>query len=157
MTIACPRTADSKRHSHAADGANCPIRKKTMTSTKLTCITVVLLVVALAMPASLAAQQSICSGCATAIVGTAIGVGAAIGVGIYFVHRSHTSLAGCVQQAGAGLSLIAKNGQSYELVNAPSEVQPRRRFSLRGHKIKAASGRAFRVDRVSHDYGGCTP
>jgi hypothetical protein len=31
------------------------------------------------------------------------------------------------------------------------------RFSLRGHKITAASGRAFRVDSVSRDYGACSP
>jgi hypothetical protein len=85
----------------------------------------------------------------------AVGVGAAVGVGIYLVHRSHTSLTGCVQQAGNGFSLTTKDGNSYELVNAPSEVKARERFSLRGHKIKATSGRAFRVDHVSRDYGAC--
>jgi hypothetical protein len=40
-------------------------------------------------------------------------------------------------------------------VNAPSEVKARKRLSLRGHKIKATAGRAFRVDHVSRDYGAC--
>jgi hypothetical protein len=104
-----------------------------------------------------AAAQSYCPGCKAAIVGVAVGVGAAVGVGIYLVHRSHTSLTGWVQQTDNGLSLTAKDGNNYELVNAPSEVKARKRLSLRGHKIKATSGRAFRVDHVSRDYGGCSP
>jgi hypothetical protein len=70
-----------------------------------------------------AAAQSYCPGCKTAIVGAAVGVGAGVGVGIYLIHRSHTSLTGCVQQTDNGLSLTAKDGNTYELVNAPSEVR----------------------------------
>jgi hypothetical protein len=104
-----------------------------------------------------AAAQSYCPGCKAAIVGVAVGVGAAVGVGIYLIHRSHTSLTGCVQQTANGLSLTAKDGNNYELVNAPGEVKARKRLSLRGHKTKATSGRAFRVDHVSRDYGACGP
>ncbi len=104
-----------------------------------------------------AAANSICSGCEAAIIGVAVGVGAAIGVGIYLVHRGHTSLTGCVQQSDNRFSLTAKDGKSYELVNAPADVKARERVSLRGHKIKGSSGAAFRVDRVSHDYGTCAP
>jgi hypothetical protein len=100
--------------------------------------------------------SSYCPGCTAAIAGAAVGIGAAVGVGIYLVHRSHTSLTGCVQQTDNGLSLTAKDGNTYELVNAPSEVKARTRLSLRGHKIKATSGRAFRVDHVSRDYGACS-
>ena len=103
-----------------------------------------------------AAAQSYCPGCKAAIVGVAVGVGAAVGVGIYLIHRSHTSLTGCVQQTDNGLSLTARDGNNYELVNAPSEVKARKRLSLRGHKTKATSGRAFRVDHVSRDYGACS-
>jgi hypothetical protein len=102
-----------------------------------------------------AAAQSYCPGCEAAIVGTAVALGAGVGVGIYLIHRSHTSLTGCVQQTNNGLSLTAKDGNSYALVNAPSEVQPHKRLLLRGHKIKATSGRAFRVDLLARDYGGC--
>jgi len=84
-------------------------------------------------------------------------VGAGIGAGIYFIHRSHTSLTGCVHEADSGLTATAKDGTNYQLVNAPSQVKAGERFSLRGHKITAASGRAFRVDRVSRDYGACSP
>lgn len=104
-----------------------------------------------------AAANSYCNGCEAAIVGVAVGIGAGIGVGIYFIHRSHTSLSGCVQQTDHGLSMIAKDGNIYELLNAPSEVKARERLSLRGRKIKSASGRTFRVDHISRDYGSCSP
>jgi hypothetical protein len=104
-----------------------------------------------------AAANSYCAGCVPAIVGVAVGIGAGIGVGIYFIHRSHTSLSGCVQQTDHGLSMIAKDGNIYELLNASSEVKARERLSLRGHKIKSSSGRTFRVDRVSRNYGLCSP
>jgi len=104
-----------------------------------------------------AAANSICSGCAAALVGVGVGVGAGIGLAIYFIHRGHTSLTGCVQQTDSGLSLTAKDGNIYSLVNAPSEVKARQRLSLRGHKTKSPSGRTFRVDRVSRDYGACSP
>src|SRR5260370_40584682 len=107
------------------------------------------------LPSSRSAAASYCPGCKAGIIGAAIGVGAAVGVGIYLIHRSHTSLTGCVQQTDNGLSLTAKNGNSYALVDAPSELQPHKRLLLRGHKIKATSGRAFRVDHVDRDYGGC--
>jgi hypothetical protein len=103
------------------------------------------------------AANSYCDGCAAAIVGVAVGVGVGIGVGIYFIHRSHTSLSGCIRQTDHGLSMIAKDGNIYELLNAPSEVKARERLSLRGHKIKSGSGRTFRVDHVSRDYGLCSP
>jgi hypothetical protein len=104
-----------------------------------------------------AAANSYCDGCEAAIVGVAVGIGAGIGVGIYFIHRSHTSLSGCVRQTDHGLSMIAKDGNIYELLNAPSEVKARERLSLRGHKTKSGSGRTFRVDHVSRDYGLCSP
>jgi hypothetical protein len=104
-----------------------------------------------------AAAQSYCPGCEAGVIGAAIGVGAGIGAGIYFVHRSHTSLTGCVREAEGGLSATAKDGTNYQLVNAPSQVKAGERFSLRGHKITATSGHAFRVDSVSRDYGACSP
>jgi hypothetical protein len=118
----------------------------------LCCIALVLL------PSSRpAAANSYCAGCGAAIVGVAIGVGAAVGVGIYLIHRGHTSLTGCVRQTENGLSLTAKDGSKYELVNASSEVRASEQLSLRGHKIKGTSGRAFRVDHVARDYGACAP
>ena len=115
----------------------------------------VIAVVLLPFPRSEA--SSYCPGCTAAITGALIGLGAGIGTGIYFIHRSHTSLTGCVREADSGLSATAKDGTNYQLVNAPSQVKAGERFSLRGHKITAGSGRAFRVDRVSRDYGVCSP
>jgi hypothetical protein len=70
-----------------------------------------------------AAAQSYCPGCEAGVIGAAIGVGAGIGTGIYFIHRSHTSLTGCVREADSGLSATAKDGTNYQLVNAPSQVK----------------------------------
>src|SRR5258708_34050770 len=118
--------------------------------------TCVLCSIALALlPSSRSAAASYCPGCKAGIIGAAIGVGAAVGVGIYLIHRSHTSLTGCVQQTDNGLSLTAKDGNSYELPNAPAEVKARKRLLLRGHKVKEISGRAFRADHVSRDYAAC--
>jgi len=104
-----------------------------------------------------AAAQSYCPGCEAGVIGAAIGIGAGIGAGIYFIHRSHTSLSGCVRETKSGLSATGKDGNNYQLVNAPSQVKAGERFSLRGHKITATSGRVFRVDSVSRDYGACSP
>jgi hypothetical protein len=104
-----------------------------------------------------AAAQSHCPGCEVGVIGAAIGVGAGIGAGIYFIHRSHTSLSGCVRETESSLSATAKDGTNYQLVNAPSQVKAGERFSLRGHKITATSGHIFRVDHVSRDYGPCSP
>jgi|HubBroStandDraft_6_1064221.scaffolds.fasta_scaffold572478_1 hypothetical protein len=104
-----------------------------------------------------ASDDSFCPNCAAAIVGAAVGAGVLIGVGIYFIHHAHTSVKGCVQQTDNGLSLTAKDGSVYSLVNAPNEVKARERYSLRGHKSKSASGRTFRVNHVSRDYGACSP
>jgi hypothetical protein len=104
-----------------------------------------------------AAAQSYCPGCEAGVIGAAIGVGAGIGAGIYFIHRSHTSLTACVREAEGGLSATAKDGTNYQLMNAPSQVKAGERFSLRGHKSTSASGHTFRVDRVSRDYGACSP
>jgi hypothetical protein len=101
------------------------------------------------------AASSYCPGCAAAIVGAAVAVGTGVGLAIYFVHRSHTSLTGCVEQTERGLRLTAKDGKHYELVNAPSEVKAQRRLALRGHKVSTSSERAFRVDHLSRDYGAC--
>src|ERR1700678_1469237 len=123
---------------------------------RLTCVlcSVMLVLLTLSRPAR---ANSYCAGCGAAIAGAAIGVGVAIGVGIYFIHRGHTSLSGCVQQTDAGLRLIAKDGNSYELVNAPIGVKPLKRFSLRGHKANSSSGHTFRVDHASHDSATCSP
>jgi hypothetical protein len=121
-----------------------------------TCVLYCLALVLLPFSRS-AAANSICGGCEAAIVGVAVGVGAAVGVGIYLIHRGHTSLTGCVRQTDNGLSVTAKDGNNYELVNGSSEVRARERLSLRGHKIKGTSGPAFRVDHIARDYGACAP
>ena len=118
--------------------------------------TLILIAITLALVSSREAPaSSYCSGCAAGIVGAGVALGAGVGTAIYFVHRSHTSLTGCVEQTQRGFNLTAKDGDAYELVNAPNDIKDHQRLSLRGHKLKRASGRAFRVDRVSRDLGSC--
>src|SRR5260370_28332241 len=92
------------------------------------------------LPSSRSAAASYCPGCKAGIIGAAIGVGAAVGVGVYLIHRSHTSLTGCVQQTNNRLSLTAKDVKTYKLENAPSEVKAHDRLSLHGHSINQTSG-----------------
>lgn len=125
----------------------CSLRGRVLVSTTL-------VLLSFCRPAS--ASDSYCPGCVGAIVGVGIGVGVGVGLGIYFIHRGHTSLKGCVQQTDNGLSLTAKDGNVYSLVNAPNEVKAGERISLRGHKLKLPSGRSFRVDHVSREYGACS-
>jgi hypothetical protein len=122
-----------------------------------TCVLISTTLVLLSFSQPAAVANSYCPGCKAAIVGVGVGVGIGVGVAIYFIHRGHTSLTGCVQQTDNGLSLSAKDGNTYSLVNAPNEVKARERLSLRGHKIKSSSGRTFRVDHVFRDYGACSP
>jgi hypothetical protein len=120
-------------------------------------ICVLLSIAVVLLPFSRSEASSYCPGCEAGVIGAAIGLGAGIGTGIYFIHRSHTSLTGCVRETESGLGATSKDGTNYQLVNAPSQVKPGERFSLRGHKSTSASGRAFRVDSVSRDYGACSP
>jgi hypothetical protein len=124
---------------------------------KRACVLFLISVFLLPVTRPAAAENSYCDGCVAAIVGVAIGVGVAVGVGIYLIHRRHTSLAGCVRQGDKRLSLTAKDGKSYELLNAPGEVKAHERLSLRGHKTKGSSGLGFRLDSVSRNYGTCSP
>lgn len=98
--------------------------------------------------------SSYCPGCAAALAGAAVGVGVGIGAAIYFVHRSHTSLTGCVNQTDGGLTLSNRHA-TYELVDAPGEVKNGMRVQLRGHKQASGSRRVFRVDHVAHELGAC--
>src|SRR6476646_7061485 len=90
--------------------------------------------------------SSYCPGCAAAFTGAIAAVGVGVGLTIFYVHRSHTSLTGCVLPTRGGLTLTAKNNKRYELVSPPGQLKPNRRVLLRGHKTKTPSGLAFRVD-----------
>jgi hypothetical protein len=90
------------------------------------------------------------------VYGTLVGAGAAItGVTAYLIHRSRTSLSGCVYKEDADPTLITGAGEKYELLNPPANLKSGERVSLRGHKAKGARGRTFRVDRVSKVHGAC--
>ena len=98
--------------------------------------------------------SSYCPGCEAGIVAAGAAIGGGIAA-ILLVHHSHTTVAGCVLDNGAGLGLTTDDGKTYKLMNAPPELREHRRVQLHGHKKKAASGRLFEVSRVSHEYGEC--
>jgi len=83
-----------------------------------------------------------------------VAVGVGIGVGIYFINRSLTSVTGCIDRSQRGLSVSTKH-RTYQLQSGPSELKPGMRVTLRGHKEKNTSGPIFRVNRVAHQYGTC--
>lgn len=116
----------------------------------------VLSAVLVLLPCPRAEASSYCPGCVAGIIGAGAGVAVGVTAGIYFVHRSHTSLKGCAVESGGAFHLTTKNGQTYELLNAPHDLQGNRRVYLRGHKGNTASGHIFSVTQLSHDYGACT-
>src|SRR5215469_17041803 len=92
---------------------------------------------------------------AGAIAGAAAGIGA-VGLTIYLVHRSHTSLSGCVQSAD-GAFRVLDGKQTWALAGAPADLPVNHRVELRGKKSRAASGeRTFAVTKLAHDRGSCS-
>jgi len=90
------------------------------------------------------------------IAGAAAVVGVGVGLTIYLVHRSHTSLSGCVQ-SGEGSARLLNGKQSWVLVSAPVDLPVNHRVELRGKKSRVASGeRTFTVTKLAHDRGSCS-
>ena len=93
---------------------------------------------------------------AAVVVGAGAALGAAAGLTIYLVHRSHTSLSGCVQSLD-GSTRVRNGDQSWVLVSPPAELPVNHRVELRGKKSRAASGeRIFTVTKLAHDRGSCS-
>jgi hypothetical protein len=86
-----------------------------------------------------------------------VGVGALIGVGVYFaVHHGH-SLKGCASPGPAGMqSLNERDQQTYALAGDVDGIKAGNRVRVSGNKNKAAgNSRQFVATKLSKDYGPC--
>jgi hypothetical protein len=86
-----------------------------------------------------------------------VGVGALIGVGVYFaVHHGH-SLKGCASSAPGGIQLLNESDQqTYALAGDVDGIKAGSRVRVSGNKKKdAGGGRQFVATKLSKDYGPC--
>ena len=91
-----------------------------------------------------------------ALVGIA-GVGAAIGIGVYYAARHHRNLTGCASSGPDGLQLENEGDRkTYALSGDLAAVKPGDRIRVRGEKEKGGGGvQPFLVEKVSRDFGAC--
>jgi hypothetical protein len=91
-------------------------------------------------------------------VGVVIGVGAAIGVGIYFAVHANHSVTGCTIAVAGGLQL-QQDQQTWSLVGSIAAIKPGERIRVSGKKQKKIAGapRPFLVEKLARDYGACAP
>jgi hypothetical protein len=95
---------------------------------------------------------------ATGVIFAIVGVGALIGVGIYYaVHHGH-SLRGCASSRPDGIELLNDSDQkTYLLGGNVNGIKPGDRVRVSGDKQKnGGSGRQFFVKKLSKNYGSCS-
>jgi hypothetical protein len=95
---------------------------------------------------------------ATEIIVAAVAVGAAIGVGIYFLVRQPPSINGCTTSSADGLILQNEGDQqTYSLIGDTAGIKAGDRVKVSGKKKKKdpSGKREFLVEKVSKDYGSC--
>jgi hypothetical protein len=86
-----------------------------------------------------------------------VGVGALIGVGVYFsVHHGH-SLKGCASSGPGGMQLLNEGDQqTYALAGDVDGIKTGNRVRVSGKKQKpTGGGRQFVATKLSKDYGPC--
>ena len=95
---------------------------------------------------------------ATGVIIAIVGVGALIGLGVYYaVHHGH-SLKGCASSHPDGMQLLNESNQkTYLLGGNVNGVKPGDRVRVTGNKQKnGGSGRQFFVKKLSKNYGSCS-
>jgi hypothetical protein len=94
---------------------------------------------------------------AVEILIAAVAIGAALGVGIYFLVRQPPSISGCAASGPDGLTLRNEGDQqTYTLIGDTAGVKPGDRIKVSGKKKKDPSGRHdFLVEKLKKDYGAC--
>lgn len=88
-----------------------------------------------------------------------IGVGAAIGVGVFFAFHHGASIRGCAANGPDGLEIRTQNGADvYQLSGATAEVRAGDLVRVKGKKKRAKDGDVpmFVVSGLAKDYGACT-
>ncbi|MBS1800374.1 MAG: hypothetical protein JSS95_11145 [Acidobacteria bacterium] len=86
-----------------------------------------------------------------------VAVGAALGVGIYFLVRKPPHITGCVTSGADGLTLHKESdATTYLLTGDTASIKPGNRIRLSGKKHTGPSSqRTFVVEQVAKDYGPC--
>lgn len=92
-------------------------------------------------------------------IGVAIAaIGAAIGVGVYFLVRKPPSVTGCVSSGPNGLTLRNESDQqTFSLIGDTAAIKPGDRIRVSGKKKKTETSgkRDFLVEKQGKDYGPC--
>ena len=121
-------------------------------------IILLLCVSLLAVTVPAQAQIGPTGGQVTGVVVAIVAVGAAIGVGAYFLIRKAPSITGCADASPNGLSLQNEGDhQTYMLIGDVANIKADTRVRVSGkRKKKDASGkRDFLVEKLAKDYGSC--
>lgn len=94
---------------------------------------------------------------ATEILIAAVALGAALGVGIYFLVRQPPSISGCAASSADGLTLQNQGDQqTYSLIGDTAGIKAGERIRVSGKKKKDPSGKhEFLVEKLKKDYGAC--
>jgi hypothetical protein len=122
---------------------------------------VILLLCAFLLPTKTPAQSIAPSGGQVAVVvGVLAGVGAAIGIGIYYAFKHSPSIRGCAVSGPNGLQLQNEGDQkTFLLQGITNDVKSGDRVSVKGKKTKTAKGSTgnptFLVEKLVKDYGAC--
>ena len=104
------------------------------------------------------AQYSPTGGQAIGIVVIVVAIGAAIGVGTYFLIRKAPSITGCAVTSPNGLSLQNEGDQqTYMLIGDVANIKADTRVRVSGKRKKKDAGgkRDFLVEKLAKDYGSC--
>jgi hypothetical protein len=86
-----------------------------------------------------------------------VGVGALIGVGVYFAVRHGHSLQGCASSGPGGMQLLNEGDkQTYALTGDVDGIKAGSRVRVSGNKKKpTGNSRQFVTTKLSKDYGPC--
>jgi hypothetical protein len=93
-----------------------------------------------------------------AVIAGIAGVGAGIGVGVYFLIRHDHTITGCAVSGPNGLVLQSEGDpQSFDLVGVVSGIKPEMRVRVSGKKKgrDAGGNRTFLVEKLAEDFGPC--
>jgi hypothetical protein len=88
-----------------------------------------------------------------------VGVGIAAIATIIAVNHSHHTLQGCLFEGPDGLRLQSSDSKIYTIEAGAASVKPGDRVKLHGSRVKKEKGssgyQAFKVEKLSKDYGPC--
>lgn len=124
---------------------------------------VILLLCVCMLPVRTPAQSgspTISNGSAALVIAVIAGVGAAIGIGIYYAFNHSHSIRGCAVSGPNGLELQNEGDQkTFLLQGITPDLKSGDRVRVKGKKVKTAKGSTgtpnFLVEKLAKDYGPC--